>query len=215
MKYRQIIESFINSKNQQELLRYENKLLISSIIPILLVEAALNAVIYAFFLKGSTADIWLNSTAFAALAGALFLIGRYIRSERLVSYLLTAVFVVSVFFLVWRYYLVIGPAVWTIVFVIIVFATMSNNRVTFPVLSVSLVVIGIYLWVSNYPYEMRSLYYAAQFFAFAIVFFVAAGMQLINSGRYKKIEYYLGETKMLAQISADLITVGATTSTKR
>ena len=207
-KYRDIIESFINSKNESESLHYENKLLIMNIIPILVLEAIVNAAFFtAFGLSGP--GVWLNSAALLAFAGILYLISRTVRSDRMVSNLIVVVFTACVFFLVWRYYQQIGPAVWTIIFIVVVFGTVSVNRLTLGVLTLSMIVIGLYIWYRDIPYEMGNVYYVAQFFAFAVLFLVALAMQQVNCSRYKKIERYLEESDMVLKISADLITVNA------
>ena len=206
-RYREIIRSYVNSRNEHESLRYENKLLISGMIPILIIVAVLNVLLYVAFGRKDITFAVINCAVFIVLAGILFLISRLVRSEKFVSNTIAGLFVLITFFVVWRYYLLIGPAVWTCVFIIILFATLSNNRLTLMALSLSLVGIGIYLWVKNYPYDTGNLYYTVQFFEFAVLFILAAGLQFINHERYKKIKQYIDETNMLSEISADLINV--------
>ncbi len=208
-KYHEIILSFVNSKNEQESLRYENKLLISSAIPILIFISALNMALYVVFPQSGILNSLINSVSYLVLAGMLYLISRLFRSERMVSNLIVVFLILLVVFIVWRYYITIGPAVWTIIFIIMIFAMISNNRFTLSALSVSLFVIGIYLWSKDYPYDMENVYYASQFIAFAILFIISAVVQSANIERYKKIKHYLGESEMISKISADFITVNS------
>ncbi len=208
-KYCKIIELFINSKNEQEALRYENKLFIMSGIPLLIIGAVLNAVILLIFLPGETAPVWINSGIFLAFACVLYLLLRFVRSPRLISNLIFFLAVAIVAFIITGYYRIVGPAVWTGACIIVIFATTKSNRLLISVLAVCLFAVGIFMWIKDYPYEMGSLYYIAQFIAFALLFVVSAVVQAINFERLKKTKYYLNETELISKISSDLITVNA------
>ena len=214
-KFQKIVKSFVNAKNEREALRCENKLLIASFIPILIFVAVLNTVLFTVFRRSDLDSAVINSAVFVALAGALFLFCRFVRSERLVAYFITAVFIFVSFFVMLRFYHLIGPAAWTALFIMVVFATLSNNRLTFIVLSLCIAGIGIFMWIKKYPYETGSLYYTAQFIALAVMIVVSSGMLSLNIERYKKIRHYLNETEMIAEISADLITVNADNLNKK
>lgn len=200
-----VISNYISASTEEEALKYENKLLIDNIIPVLLVAAVFNAVFFIFFAVDYQ-QVIVNSVLMLALA-LLFSASSRIANENAKKYYIIVAFPLFLIFIVLRLYPLVGPTVWTVSSILIVISMGRNDRVLITTNAVVLTALGIYTWVIQPSYASNTAMYASQFFAFTILFIFAGVIQTIGFERYKKICFHLNEAKIISQISAELIVV--------
>jgi hypothetical protein len=135
MKKKGFSVSFNSLINNLETIGNKNTLLVWSLILILIMAAVTSAVFFIVFRHVDSTNALLSSAASLGLAAAFYLVYRFVRSERLRSKFCVLFFVLTLFFIIWRYYLQIGPAVWTVAFSIIILATISDNRLMLRVMT--------------------------------------------------------------------------------
>jgi diguanylate cyclase (GGDEF)-like protein len=208
-KINAIINDYVASRNEFESLKYANKLIYFGVVPILIAAAVLNAIMYSFIGDFGILEILINSCGLLAMILVLYLSDNFVKSERMKYNIIIASFIAITIFVVFRYYGHVGPAVWTITLIPVVISILRNNKQMITALSLTLFILGLYIWVTNEQFVIGTVYYATQFTAFTFLFVIATGVQRINFERYKKIKHYLNESEMISQISSNFITVGA------
>lgn len=205
-KLTDIVGNYVASQNETEELQYANRLTITGTYPLLLSAAVINLVIFTFIGRFG-AEVIINSICLLLFAVALFITDKLFRSESSKYVVIIIIFSLGLIFIVWRYYTQVGPAVWTIAMINVMISVLRNNRFMMAVLSMTLFLLGLYVWALNIQFEFGTAYYLVQFAAFFLLFAVTGGIQTINSVRYKKLKYYLTESEMITEITADFISV--------
>ncbi len=208
-KINAIITAYIASKNEQDAFKYENKLLVHSVVPLMLLAAILNLIVFNIIRLEDSRVVLTNSLIWLLFVAALLFIPKLSKSERLKSYITISLLAALTVFFVLRYYQLVGPAVWSFTGIIIMFAMTRNDRVMVVVMAFLVVLLGFYVWFNDLPSSNGAAYYIAQIVSAVILVAVALCVQKLNSERYKKIRYHLHESEMVSQLSSDFITVSA------
>lgn len=210
-----IISAYISSKNDHEALNTENKLLVYSVVPLLILSSIINLVFFKIFPVVEKNQIIGNSAIWLLIAAVLSASLFIKRIDLQKSYINIVMFPIIVAFLVLIYYPLLGPSVWTITFISVMFAITRNDRLLLSVLAIIFLLSGLYVWSKHDAYELGTPYYVMQFVAFFVLFIVAMGVQHINAERLKKIRHFMYESELVSQISSDFISVNVESLNKK
>ena len=194
------IELILNSDDTLMVTRYANELICIFAAPLMLLSAFVNYVNRYLRLHEDFLDILPDIIVFLAfyLAFEFFLRTERIHPKRAsieISILLSLV----LFFVVGRYYEMMGSAVWTVSFVLIAVSLFRNSRAMLCTIAAAsfLCLIYIILKFGHRTVEVTSLSIFNQVFLFVVLFAVSLTINMLNTSRYSKIrEQY---TELMAQ----------------
>lgn len=184
------IELIINSDDPLMVTRYENELICLFVAPIMFFSAAINYVNRYLRLHESFQDVLLDIMVFTIL-GLMFEL--FLRTETIpaqeatvgISILLSLV----LFFVVGRYYDMMGNSVWTVGFVLIAMSLIRTSKVMLFIVGSSNLICMIYI-VLRYGYrgiEVTRFSILVEVSLFVVLFVVSRSVNGMNTSRYAKL----------------------------
>lgn len=202
-----IIEVLCKSNEEMTILKYENILIGMFYPPILLLGSILNFFYFYFILHQDIKSNLINSLILFAFFLAFELFFRIIEDEKLKSYVFTFLFSAVLVIVVIRFYYLIGPTIWMISVFIVMIAMGRLKRSMLITISVTNLLLGMYVWYKSYPFIMQTTYYVAQFVSFTIFFIIAEAVHKTIIKRYEKIKDSENEYHNLFESARDAILV--------
>ncbi len=171
-----------------QILYYQNIITCLFISPLLFLSAIANVVICYFLGNGILNEFLINS-GILFLSGLGFeLISRIKLSGSLFDQLISLGLSFCLTFFVVRYYHLIGPAVWTIAFIMIILSLTRLKITMLYYLSIATFCCGLYvtfLLPTDY-FQFAPIYFVFQNIFFAFVFILATAIYRLNLNRYDK-----------------------------
>lgn len=201
-----IWRKYIFPTDEINTIEFENHLvsLISFILCFLC--SVLNYFYFKFFARTHNMGANLNSFILLLFGIVYLIIFKFKIEETSKKRLLNILTILIIFFIVHRYYPIIGPAVWSFSFVPIIVSVLRKNKSILILLSVELFLSGIYVWYLNTYYEFDEVYYISQFTAFSILFLITSIVSFVNDSKNRKIESQFSD---LRNLTFDLETTNA------
>ncbi len=206
-RLKEIIVKYLTARDRIEMQKRENQLIIFGIIPILLTVAIANYVLYLFFPTIDTGTFPISTIIFVGFAAALYMTSRIKHSKALKSGFVITLVALMLIFVVLRYYTSVGPVVWTISYIFVLFTLINNDRIMMLVIALTMVALNAVVWIRGDTIEGGTLYYITQYITIVILFIVAAGIQTINVGRFDRISGFLRRSEMISRYTTDFINV--------
>lgn len=171
-----------------QILYYQNIITCLFISPLLFLSAIANVIIFYFFGNGILNEFLINSGILFLLGIGFELISRIKLSGHLFDQLISLGLSFCLTFFVVRYYHLIGPAVWTIAFIMIILSLTRLKITMLYYLAVATFFCGLYvtflLPIDNF--QFAPVYFVFQNIFFAFVFILATAIYRLNLNRYDK-----------------------------
>ena len=183
----EIMLSYTESTDELQILKHENKLIYRTYCLILSLGAILNYVYFTYLFPQNKSDTVINSLFFAGISMCFLLVGKYGKNEIIKVHVFNALFSLGFTFFVIRYYSHIGPAIWTVSFLITMMSIIRFHRSMLEVVGVTVLLLGFYNWYRSEPFEINITYYIAQLVSFGLVFFISIFIHNINKQSKVKI----------------------------
>lgn len=198
-------KNFVESKDDIELLSYENKLILSYSIPLIIFVAIFPLIYYTIIPEQAVLVTIANSLFLLILGFCFWFFNTLIKDESKKAVLFNIISVIGLAFIIIRFYPYIGPAVWTVSFIGIMFSMVRLSRVMLRAMFLTLLLLGVIFWYREDLFSLGTTYYIAQFIAFSILFNVSLRVHHINRYRNEKIKQQLHHIELISTISSDFI----------
>jgi len=190
MKFQNIqdVINILSESNEEMLtLEYENILVRVFAVPALLLGSILNFVVIYLILQQHTKITLANTFFLLIFALTLEFFSRIIKNEKFKAHFQSALLSAVLCFVVLRFYYLIGPAVWTTSIILVVISMARTKVSMLSIFSLTIFLLGMYVWYMDYPFHIGTLYYISQTISFTILFCITAAVYTIITNRYKKI----------------------------
>lgn len=132
---------------------------------------------------------------------------KVIKNQKIVMYVQAALISVILAFSVIVYYQYIGPAVWTISFMIGVVILVYSRKEFLIIFSITNALLSVFVWLWGFNFDNWKSFYLSQtmlfimlFFAFLFVFKITRNRQIMISNQYNEIA--TSEEKLVATIKS-------------
>ena len=182
-----VIKKMNDSNEEIIILKYENIFCRMFYTPVLLTGSILNF-IFLYLLWKQDLKVTLSNSFFMLGIYLLFeLVSKNINNEKFKSNIFSLLFSATLVYVVTRFYYLIGPTVWTISLILIIISMVRIKKNMLIIISLTIFLLGLYVWNLSYPFHMGTLYYVAQNVSFAILLTVTAIIHKINTNRYNRI----------------------------
>jgi diguanylate cyclase (GGDEF)-like protein len=167
---------------------YQNIIVCMFVSPLLFFGAIANIVIVYFFWGGDLTAVLINSGIFFLLGLTFELISRKELSSALFDHLLSLSQSICLAFIVVRYYHIIGPAVWSVAFVMIILAMMRLKITMLYYIAATTFFCGLYVTflLPTDGFLFTPVYFIIQNVLFCFVFSLATAAFYMNLNRYDK-----------------------------
>ncbi len=194
-------------KDESELSFYTNKLTSLFYFPILMFTSIINLSFFSFFPYQSFGATLVDSLVLLGLGHAFYMASHLFVKETVKAHTFNVLVIFLLVYMLFRFYNHIGPAVWTASFIFIMLAMSRNDRKMLTALSLTLLLMGIYVTVFNVPFVVDLVYYLSQFFFFAIMLAIASVIYFINARRRIRIAEQLSQMVLISHISKSFVAV--------
>lgn len=208
-KIKDFVSAYISLSNDNDLLKYENQLLLYCSVPVMLMTACANLLLVTIFDSSIIHLALVNSLMMLGFAFLLLTIEKLLKNENKKTIFYISIYTLSLIILVVRFYSYVGPTVWTIAFTAVLISMSRNNKLMMKVISATILILGVYVSVADLNFNNGILYRISQFVAFAILFIIGSTIQYISSQRYHKIKEHLSQTELLSKITFEFISINS------
>lgn len=170
------------------ILYYQNILTCMFAAPLLFCGVFANIIVVYFFWSGDLTSVLVNSGVFLLLGLTFELISRKEMDIDLFDHLLSLSQSICLAFIVVQYYHIIGPAVWTVSFVMIIIAMMRLKITMLYYIAATTFICGLYVTflLPVDGFQFAPVYFLIQNVLFTFVFSLAATAFYMNLNRYDK-----------------------------
>jgi len=170
------------------ILYYQNILTCMFAAPLLFCGVFANIIVVYFFWSGDLTSVLVNSGIFLLLGLTFELISRKEMDIDLFDHLLSLSQSICLAFIVVQYYHIIGPAVWSVAFVMIILALMRLKITMLYYIAVTTFSCGLYVtfFLPTDGFLFSPVYFLIQNLLFTFVFSLAAAAFYMNLNRYDK-----------------------------
>ncbi len=183
------IKAIKNTYDLNQIIYYENQLACMLSSPLMFLGAIITAIHLFVHTSETKTNLFINTVVFLLIGIAFELLRRSKIKVSIASWILTVLFVIWFLFMYLRYYHTIGPAVWTIAVIQIVFS-MSSLRRAMAVIKGSLtIIICLYtvINIKSFAYEVSLYYIIPQTFLLILLFLILSISQRVNKDRYENL----------------------------
>ena len=197
-------------------IRLENRFFANVIVYFLLSAGVISTLGSIFLLHADNQRAILDGAGLLLFAAAFWLSANVIRNEKLKMFAFSVLLFGVLLYTAIRFYYLIGPAVWTISFLLAVIIFIYSKNVMILYFSISNMIVILYMWSRLESFDQWNHFYLAQaaictmlFVAFNFVFKITKSRQEIIYKQYEKI--FESEEKLystLLSVGDGVITVG-------
>lgn len=212
ISYQELCQSTDNNTSIQ----LENQFFANVIVYFLIAAGFFSTFGSIFLLQANEQRVILDGIGLLIFASAFWLSSKIIKNEKIKMFIFSGLLFAVLIFTVLRFYYLIGPAVWTISFLLGVIILIYSENVMIINFSISNVIAILYMWLKFEEFDKWRNFYIAQivisamlFFAFYIVFKITRSRQQTIYKQFEKI--FISEEKMystLLSVGDGVITVG-------
>ncbi|WP_331552257.1 putative bifunctional diguanylate cyclase/phosphodiesterase [Acetobacterium sp.] len=182
-----VIKKMNESSEEMTILKYENMMSVMFASPLLFFGAIANFLSLYFIFHHDLTTTAINSFVLLGFSMVFEILSRVSNNERFKSYIFTFLFSTLLAFLVVRYYFLLGPSLWTVSLIMVMIAMGRLKKTMLIALSLTIFVMGGYVWYESDPFQFGITYYITQSISFAMLFVVAFVIHRINTDRYYRI----------------------------
>ncbi|MFZ5944958.1 MAG: sensor histidine kinase [Bacillota bacterium] len=188
-----IIKYIREAEDADTISHYEN-VMVSTYMTTLLYFGTIATIIVQFFFKSQNLkESVFDSLFFLFVAIAFEVIIRADLKTNLVTLVISGLSALTFFFIVIRFYDLIGGTVWIVAFIQLILAMIPITRVMLYSLILTYLIVGFYIVFFQASFRISELNNVLQIFLFAALCIIAAAVHKVNKNRYHKAELYLQE----------------------
>ncbi|HZK56314.1 MAG TPA: GGDEF domain-containing protein [Desulfosporosinus sp.] len=177
---------------------YEN-IIVSMYASVLLYLASIVNFIVRYLIQTQNLEICLFNSLLFLLMGIVFdVVTRVDLKTNVVTLSISGLSFLTLIFITTRFYDIIGPAVWTVSFILLLLAMIRITREMLYSLTLAILISNIYILYHSFSassFHMEITYYVIQIVLFMIVCIIAAMVHKINTNRYYWITKQFQEVK--------------------
>lgn len=184
-----VVFDLLNAEdNPAQILYYQNLITCMLASPLLLLGALANIIVVLFFWGGNLTEVLLNSGIFLLLGLSFEFISRKELAINLFDHLVSLTQSICLAFIVVRYYQIIGPAVWSVSFVMIILSLMRLKITMLYYIAITTFVCGLYVTflLPTDGFLFSPVYFLIQNMLFFFIFSLATATFYLNLNRYDK-----------------------------
>ena len=182
-----VIKKISDSNDEIAIVKYENMLFRKFYSPVLFLGSILNFIVIYVVLHQDIKNTLINSLFLMGFSLLLQFFSLIISNERLKSFIFTIILSSMLIFIVARFYFIIGPAVWSIAFMLIMISMLRINKSMLIILSLIIYSLEIYIWYKSSSFYMGTLYYVSQTICFSLLFIIIGFVNKINNNQFHRI----------------------------
>ncbi|UYO63349.1 EAL domain-containing protein [Acetobacterium wieringae] len=184
-----VVFDLLNAEDDPaQILYYQNLITCMWASPLLFLGALANIIVVYFFWGGNLVEVLLNSGIFLLLGLSFEFISRKELTINLFDHLVSLTQSITLAFIVVQYYQIIGPAVWSVSFVMIILSLMRLKITMLYYIAITTFVCGLYvtflLPVDGFLFS--PVYFLIQNLLFCFIFCLASATFYLNLNRYDK-----------------------------
>ena len=198
MKINNILDIIRDLNDQSEkmiILKYENIMVYIFSFSTLFLGSIANFLGMYFIFKQDIKVTLINSLFLLGFSLLFKIFSTIVSNENFKSYIFTFLLCCVLVFTVVRFYYFIGPTVWTISLILVMISMVRIKKSMLTIMSLTIFLLGSYVWYLSYPFSMGAIYYVAQNVSFAILFIITAAIHKINTNRYYCIKKQFQKNK--------------------
>jgi len=171
-----------------QILYFQNIITCMLASPLLFIGSIANIVVVYFFWGNDLTTVLVNSGTFLLLGLTFELISRKELDIDLIDHLVSLFQSLCLAFIVVRYYHIIGPAVWSVAFVMVILAMMRLKITMLYYIAATTFICGLYVTfvLPVDGFRFAPVYFLIQNILFALVFSLATATFYMNLNRYDK-----------------------------
>ena len=183
-----IFEQLNAADDPSQILYYQNMISCMLAAPLLFFGAFANLIVVYFLWGNDLTAVLVNSGIFLLLGLIFELISRKKLDSDLFDHLISLSQSLCLAFIVVRYYHIIGPAVWSVAFVMIIIAMMRLKITMLYYIAATTFICGLYVTflLPVDGFQFAAVYFLIQNILFTFVFSLATAAFYMNLNRYDK-----------------------------
>ncbi|OCZ49600.1 ATP-binding protein [Dehalobacter sp. TeCB1] len=189
--------SSLRETQDANLMSYYENIIVSMYTSVLLLLAALvNFVFRYFYLATDWQACSIDSLVLLVLALGFHVVPKMDLDMERVTWMISGLSSVTLLFLTVRLYDIIGQALLTFAYILLMLAMMRVTRIMMATTTVTVLLSMVYIIFHSYLagyYQMTMLSYVIQLFLFVVLTIVMAAVYSVNIGRYRKLGIQLQE----------------------
>lgn len=195
-----------NEDDPVKLLYYHNIFACMFGASLMLVGGLANILVRCFLPDPDLPAALFDGVFFLLLAFAFIYISKKQFSGNIFDHLVSLLYSIWIFFVVIRYYSIIGPAIWTIVFFVICMSIVRLKLTMLVYLGFTIFISGLYVtFILPYDiFQFNNAYFLAQNLLFTLVFIMAYVSFSYNINRYDKALVRLNDVTAQKKVIGDL-----------
>ncbi len=183
------IKAINNTYDINQITYYENQLACMLSSPLMFLGTFISLLHVLFYKTDNKINLFINMLFFLIIGISFELLRRAKLRVALVSMILTGLFIFWFLFIYIRIYHIVGPAVWTIAVIQIIFS-MSRLRKDMAVYITTVTIIACLYTIFNtkdFVYEISLYYLVPQTFLLVLLFLILSISHKINKDRYENL----------------------------
>ncbi|MFA9422282.1 MAG: putative bifunctional diguanylate cyclase/phosphodiesterase [Sedimentibacter sp.] len=186
-----VLQAIAEEDNPDVIEKYEN-ITVSMYASILLYFAAISNFLVRYYVLEHNFKISILTSLIFLFIGIAFDISVRVNiKSRTMTLIISILSFFTSMFICIIFYDIIGPAVWTAVFIQLLLALVRVTSHMLYFISSAVILSNIYILFNSYytsDFSKNYIYYIVQMVLFVVIFIISAGVHKINVDRYKKVK---------------------------
>lgn len=195
----QAIKAINSSYDIEQITYYENQLACMLFSPLMFIGTIVSLFRFFLFHTSDTSEMLINAFIFLVLGISFELLRRSKLRISIISNLISTLFACWYLFIFFRLYIVVGPAVWTIALIQIIFAMSRIKKNMAYTIGLVTILASIYAAANaeQFTYQISIYYLVPQAFLVVLLFLITSVTHKINTDRFMSLyeQYQLVSTQ--------------------
>ncbi len=187
-KISQVISAVSETYEEEINLKNENRFVCCFGALLIVIGAFCSFLSLYFIFHEPISKIWLDSTIMSVFALILLSVLVIFKNEVVITYMLSAIFALYLVFVMVRYYSYIGPAIWTLALITVMFSILYEKKRMLYIILSTIIIMVIHFIFSPKKFERWDIYFLAQAVIFILLFMVIIVVHNVIRNRADKIQ---------------------------
>jgi diguanylate cyclase (GGDEF)-like protein len=188
-----VLDDINNSISESPYSSNFDRLLCFFISPVLFIGAISLPLVGLLLLKRPLSDVLIETMLMFVFASAFEILPRLKIEQTLRHHAIAILYSLIFLYCIIRYYIFVGPALWTFGFIQIVLSLSQNSKTMLVYSAITLSVAGLFvtLFPAKLHFEMNLSYYLIQFALFSLLYLIATAVYGINKSHLDRLDSQL------------------------
>ena len=187
MNVKQIIKLMAKSTDKKTIMDCENQLSLMFAVPVLIFGGITNFYGRLFYYGEPVLRVVIDSFFLLLVALLFVVVNRHVNKPKKQADIFTLLFVAVFVFIITRVYHIVGPASWTIAFVLVTISMLHIRRHMLIVITLTVGLTAVYAGVADLSYTLDFNYFITQTVSFSVMFIIAGAVHSILQTRFDKV----------------------------